>query len=171
VVEIKFTICFCLCEDQVLMLHRRKQPNQGRWNGVGGKLSPGETPRAGVGREVFEETGIDLEAAESLTYAGIVTWPADPVRGNQIGGMHAFIARFADAGVRWCGVRPTPDGDLAWHPIAWACDRANPEVVVNIPSFLPHMLASSEPLHYRCVYRDDEFADVEIEPLNTALHE
>jgi 8-oxo-dGTP diphosphatase len=164
--EIKFTICFCLCDDRVLMLHRRKQPNQGRWNGVGGKLLPGEAPIDGVTREVLEETGIDLHRAESVTYAGIVTWPADPVRGNQVGGMHAFIARFAGASVLWNDARPTPDGDLGWHTIDWACDRTNPEVVVNIPFFLPHMLGSAKPFHYRCVYEDEAFADVDIEPLN-----
>jgi 8-oxo-dGTP diphosphatase len=168
--DIKFTICFCVSDDRVLMVHRRKQPNQGRWNGIGGKLLPGESPIDGVTREVLEETGIDLAAAESVVYAGVVTWPADLIRGNEVGGMHAFIARFPGAGVRWDGNRPSAEGDLAWHPVEWAQDRANQDVVVNIPLFLPRMLRSAEPLHYRCVYTRGECVDVAIEPLNAGSY-
>ena len=52
-----YTICFCLASDRVLLLHRRRPPNAGRWNGVGGKLAPGETPAARIRREVLQETG------------------------------------------------------------------------------------------------------------------
>lgn len=140
-VEIKFTICFCICDDSVLMVHRKRQPNQFRWNGIGGKLELGETPRAGVAREVLEETGIHLNRAASIDYAGIVTWPDAPRRGNQAGGMHAFIARFDDASVRWDGIHSSDEGDIAWHSLQWVSDRANPKVVDNISHSLPRCCA------------------------------
>jgi hypothetical protein len=41
--DLRYTLCFLTRGDQVLMLHRRRPPNQGLWNGVGGRLEPGET--------------------------------------------------------------------------------------------------------------------------------
>lgn len=41
---VPYTICFCRCKDSVLMLYRHWPPNAGRWNGLGGKISAGETP-------------------------------------------------------------------------------------------------------------------------------
>lgn len=58
--ELPYTICFCRCGDEVLMLLRNRPPNAGLWNGLGGKISPGETPLDCVRREVLEEAGIDF---------------------------------------------------------------------------------------------------------------
>lgn len=44
VLPYKYTLCFCLCSDQVLMLYRKKAPNKNFWNGLGGKIEVGETP-------------------------------------------------------------------------------------------------------------------------------
>jgi 8-oxo-dGTP diphosphatase len=151
------------------MVYRKRQPNQFRWNGIGGKLEPNESPLDGVAREVREETGIDINRAALVDYAGIVSWPDAPRRGNKAGGMHAFIARFDDASVRWEGPHLSDEGDLAWHPLDWVCDRSNPSVVDNISHFLPEMLISTKPKLYRCVYEDGEFARVEIASLNSAL--
>src|SRR5688500_7686889 len=53
-----WTLCFIRRGGQLLMLERRREPNRGLWSGVGGKLDAGESPRAGVHREVLEETGL-----------------------------------------------------------------------------------------------------------------
>ena len=78
---IPYTICFIRCEDSILMLLRKRPPNAGLWNGIGGKISPGETPLACVRREVLEEADIHLPA-EGFRFAGIVRWAAgvDPTR-------------------------------------------------------------------------------------------
>ena len=39
-------------------MHRRRPPNAGMWNGIGGKLQPGEDPFTTCIREVREETGL-----------------------------------------------------------------------------------------------------------------
>jgi len=62
-------------ENQVLMLHRNKNPEDvhiGRWNGLGGKFNEGETSSECVVREVFEESGLSINNPEFL---GILTFP------------------------------------------------------------------------------------------------
>jgi len=57
------------------MLHRNKKINdihEGKWNGVGGKLEPGETPDACAIREIKEETGLTVT---KLRLAGLLTAP------------------------------------------------------------------------------------------------
>lgn len=54
------TLCFLRRDSRVLLLHRRNPPNAGYWNGVGGKLEPGEDPFTACIREVREETGLTI---------------------------------------------------------------------------------------------------------------
>ncbi|MDD7718833.1 MAG: 8-oxo-dGTP diphosphatase [Eubacteriaceae bacterium] len=54
--------------EKVLMLYRNKKKkdmNQGKWIGVGGKLEPGESPEECLLREVFEETGLKITSFKS----------------------------------------------------------------------------------------------------------
>lgn len=162
---LKYTICFCRCRDDVLLLHRNRPPNQDRWNGLGGKLEPGEDPLACVYREVAEEAGIDLARASEVRFAGLVTWPAGCDSTGPSTGMYAFVATLPDSWETWVGVRETPEGRLAWKPLAWACDEQNPDVVENISRFLPAMLAGAEPREYFCDYRAEGLVAVEVRPL------
>ncbi|MFA5550226.1 MAG: 8-oxo-dGTP diphosphatase [Trueperaceae bacterium] len=93
-----------------LMLRRGGDPNQlhaGKWNGLGGKLEPGEAPEACMRREVLEESGLTVHAAE---LKGFITFP-----------------RFERDEVDWYvwvyvvhdfSGTPTPssEGDLFWIP-------------------------------------------------------
>lgn len=57
------------------MLHRIKKADDmhaGKWNGLGGKLEPGETPEACVVREVWEESGLRLIDPR---LRGVITFP------------------------------------------------------------------------------------------------
>ena len=56
------------------MLYRNKKPqdpNEGKWLGIGGKVEPGETPVEANIREVWEETGIRLEADDCRLHGNI----------------------------------------------------------------------------------------------------
>ena len=149
------------------MLFRNRPPNQGRWNGLGGKLDADETPLAGIYREVMEEAGIDLAQAESVRFAGLVTWPngADPTRPSQ--GMYAFVARLPLDFPIWADERVTPEGRLVWQPLEWVCDVNNETVVPNIPRFLPLMLSDMPPQEYFCHHIGERFTELEIRPLPT----
>jgi 8-oxo-dGTP diphosphatase len=148
------------------MLYRSFPPNQFHWNGVGGKIEPGETPLECVIRETAEETDIDLTAGKEPTYAGIVTWPAFDELSIPAGGMHVFLTTIESSSLVWFGDREAHEGTLAWKPIDWVCDRSNPAVVSNIPYFLPEMMVASTPKLYRCMYSENTFTGLTIEPLN-----
>ncbi|MGD9487279.1 MAG: NUDIX domain-containing protein [Calditrichaceae bacterium] len=69
------TLCYIRDKDKTLMLHRIKKDNdihEGKWNGLGGKLEPGETPEECVIREVKEESGLDII---SPVLKGVLTFP------------------------------------------------------------------------------------------------
>jgi 8-oxo-dGTP diphosphatase len=64
------TLCQIIRDGRLLLL--LKDPGrfgEGKWNGAGGKLLPGESPEAGVVREVLEETGLTLR---SVTLHGVL---------------------------------------------------------------------------------------------------
>jgi 8-oxo-dGTP diphosphatase len=70
------TLCYVRHQGKTLMVHRIKKENdmhQGKWNGLGGKLEPGETPEECAIREVFEEAGLLVSNPE---LKGLITFPA-----------------------------------------------------------------------------------------------
>lgn len=69
------TLCYVRKNEKTLMLHRVKKQNdihEGKWNGLGGKMEPGETPEECARREVFEEAGLIVH---ELIFKGILTFP------------------------------------------------------------------------------------------------
>jgi 8-oxo-dGTP pyrophosphatase MutT (NUDIX family) len=67
---IRATLCQIISEGRLLLI--RKGPGlfgEGKWNGPGGKLLPGESPEEGVVREIREETGLELK---SVTLHGVL---------------------------------------------------------------------------------------------------
>lgn len=57
------TLCYVKTATHTLMIHRIKKANdihEGKWNGLGGKLEPGESPEECVIREVREESGLEI---------------------------------------------------------------------------------------------------------------
>jgi 8-oxo-dGTP diphosphatase len=59
------TLVYLRRNGQTLMMHRVKKANdihEGKWNGLGGKLEPGESPEQCAIREVREESGLEIAA-------------------------------------------------------------------------------------------------------------
>ncbi len=57
------TLCYVRHDGHTLMIHRNKKPNdihKGKWDGLGGKFEPGETPEECVIREIREESGLEI---------------------------------------------------------------------------------------------------------------
>ncbi|ULL19158.1 8-oxo-dGTP diphosphatase [Paenibacillus sp. H1-7] len=146
---LKYNLCFIRKGSQLLMLNRHKAPLLGMWNGVGGKLEPGETPYDSVLREVYEETGIALTEAR---YGGIVTWEVD---GKPTNGMYVYTAELP---AKYASAYETPaeteEGILAWRPVEWIVHPDNQGVAKHVRHFLPPMLAQAPCSEYRCVFRN-----------------
>jgi len=69
------TLCYLRKDSTTLMLHRIKRDkdiHKGKWNGLGGKFLPGETPEECVKREVLEESGYTIDSPH---LHGVLTFP------------------------------------------------------------------------------------------------
>lgn len=69
------SLCYVRRPGETLMLHRIKKANDmhaGKWNGLGGKFEPGETPEACAIREIREESGLTVRDPE---LRGLITFP------------------------------------------------------------------------------------------------
>ncbi len=53
-----FTLCFVLRPGEILLGLKKRGFGAGRWNGFGGKLSPGESIEEATIRETREESGV-----------------------------------------------------------------------------------------------------------------
>lgn len=129
----RFTLCFIRKNDQVLMLNRHHRPMMGKWNGIGGKIDPGESPMQCVIREAYEETGLRLGEA---VYAGSVTW----ITQSGVSGMHLFSAACSSETEYDTPVN-TVEGILDWKRIDWVLHPDNGGIADNIGQFLPDVLA------------------------------
>lgn len=142
---IRYTLCFLTRGDQILMLHRRNPPNQGLWNGVGGRLEKGESARDCVLREVYEETGYKLS---EVNFCGILTWDGFE---TAPGGLVIFTAEAPSGAPADCS-----EGQLAWKPRDWVF--SSPEVVSNIHIFGPLALNGGPPQVYHFSYDHGQIA-------------
>ena len=122
---------------RVLMIHRNARPDDahfGKYNGLGGKLDPGEDVVAGLRREIREEAGIECEA---IRLAGTISWPGFGKRGEDWFGfvfrVHAFtgtpLVANAEGALEWVAVERVPtlplwEGDRFFLPLVF--DPAKP---------------------------------------------
>ena len=148
----KFTLCFLTRGDQVLMLCRRRAPNQGLWNGVGGRIEPGETPLESCLREVHEETGFSIECAR---FSALVSWTGFETPDSALG-VFTALAPLGDP-------VPCDEGELAWRPRNWVL--SSPDVVSNIHRYGPEVFAGLAPRWHRFTYSSGAIASHEIFPL------
>lgn len=103
------TLCYVQNGGQTLMLHRVKKENDvhaGKWNGLGGKLMPGESPEDCVIREVHEESGLKIKNPH---LRGILTFPK--FSKNEDWYVFVYTAN------QFSGqLISSPEGDLEWIP-------------------------------------------------------
>ena len=69
------TLCYVRHDGKTLMVYRNKKPNDihgGKWNGLGGKFEPGETPEECVIREIREESGLSIHSPK---LCGLLMFP------------------------------------------------------------------------------------------------
>jgi 8-oxo-dGTP diphosphatase len=104
------TLCYIQHAGQTLMIHRTKRPDDihlGKWNRLGGKFEPGETPEECVIREVREESGLELREPH---LCGLLMFPG--FKGND---WYVFVFT---AGAFSGEIRENYEGYLEWIPDA-----------------------------------------------------
>ncbi|HVI54084.1 MAG TPA: 8-oxo-dGTP diphosphatase [Luteibacter sp.] len=132
---------------RVLMIHRNaRQDDQhlGKYNGLGGKMEPGEDIAACMRREIMEEAGIECL---QMRLRGTLNWPGFGKNGEDWLGFIFIVDRYAGT-----PLESNPEGKLEWVPVAeldrlpmWEGDR----------HFLPLVFdADPRPFHGVMPYKD-----------------
>lgn len=108
---INATLCYVQDqrEGRTLMLHRIKKKNdvhEGKYNGLGGKLEPGESPEECVVREVKEESGLDIFHPR---LRGVMTFP-------EFDGVNDWYVFLYTADSFEGELTQTVEGNLEWVP-------------------------------------------------------
>jgi len=151
---LKYTICFIQQEDRFLLLNREYPVWMGMWNAPGGKLEPGETPRASALREIAEETGLLLETVD---FRGIVTWFTG---GREFGGMYVYHAELPSDDRTDIPIR-TPEGILDWKKTDWILHPENMGITPNVPHCVRLLTAGDGCFELRCHYEGDRLIRTE----------
>ena len=97
---------------QVLLVHRNARDDDqhlGKYNGLGGKMEPGEDIVACMQRELLEEAGI---TATELALRGTINWTGFGPNGEDWLGFVFLITAFeGDL------LEENEEGTLDWHPV------------------------------------------------------
>ncbi|BCX06051.1 MAG: 7,8-dihydro-8-oxoguanine triphosphatase [Candidatus Roseilinea sp.] len=120
------TLGYILSPDRrfVLMIHRNARPDDqafGKYNGLGGKMEPGEDVAACMRREIREEAGVEVTA---MQLRGTISWPGFGPNGEDWLGFVFLITAFTGQ-----PVAHNPEGALEWTPVRRVLDAcsADPE--------------------------------------------
>jgi 8-oxo-dGTP diphosphatase len=132
------TLGYVLSADgrRVLMVHRNRRTGDahlGKYNGLGGKLEPGEDVVSGMRREIREEAGIECDR---LVLCGTINWPGFGKHGEDWFGFlfrveewhgEPFAAN-AEGDLEWVEVErveqlPLWEGDRYFLPLVFGSDR------------------------------------------------
>ena len=143
----KATLLFVIKDGNILLIHKKRGLGQGKINGPGGRLEPGETPIQCAIREVQEEvciTPLHVQPAGELCFQFCDGYA-----------LHGFVFTASD----YTGTPAETDEALPkWFPIAeipyhrmWADDQ----------HWLP-LLLDQTPFHGRFIFDDDTMLDKEI---------
>jgi 8-oxo-dGTP diphosphatase len=105
------TLGYVLSADRrrVLMIHRNSRPDDihlGKYNGLGGKMEPGEDIAACMRREILEEAGIECQ---SMRLRGTLNWPGFGKQGEDWLGFIFLIDQFSGE-----PFERNPEGALEW---------------------------------------------------------
>ncbi len=132
------TLGYILSPDKqsVLMIHRNARssdPAFGKYNGLGGKMEPGEDVAACMVREIREEAGIEVTGMRLL---GTLSWPGFGADSESWFGFVFLVDSWA--GTPFEG---NDEGSLQWIPIADVLGRKVPMWESDY-LWLPHFFAA-----------------------------
>jgi 8-oxo-dGTP diphosphatase len=106
VIMILATLCYVKRDGCTLMVYRNKKANdihEGKWNGLGGKFEPGETPEECAVREIYEESGLSIHNPK---LRGLLMFPN--FKGND---WYVFVFTATEFSGE---LIDSPEGELEW---------------------------------------------------------
>ena len=108
------TLGYVLSPDgqRALMIHRNARKDDhhlGKYNGLGGKMEPGEDIAACMRREILEEAGIECQ---EMRLRGTLNWPGFGKHGEDWLGFIFIIDRYSGT-----PMESNPEGALEWVPV------------------------------------------------------
>lgn len=120
------TLMLLLRGDEVLLAMKKRGFGVGKWNGVGGKLNPGEDIRSAAIRETEEEIGVTPLEIEEV---GILNFyfplvPAEKKFGQRV---RVYVARkwlgepveTEEMKPKWFKVAAVPYSEMWWDDALW----------------------------------------------------
>lgn len=126
------TLCFVLCNSDLLVLRRRYPPYQGRWNCPGGKIEAGESPAEACVREVYEETGLQVLDPQ---LRGVITVPTKK-KGINTNVFFLFVVH------KFTGeIRNSNEGFVDWLPVKYISDE--PLIAPDLPILYEHFVQTT----------------------------
>ena len=142
------TLVYVRRRDATLMLRKARGQQKGKWNGLGGKAEPGETPEACAVREVREEAGLEVR---ELRYRGMIVFP----RFDGANDWYVWIYLATADGEPRSG----DEGELAWIPTGRIAEL---EVHAGDRIFLPWLDLPGRVFSARFTYHDGAFEGHEV---------
>ncbi|MEO6508553.1 MAG: NUDIX domain-containing protein [Patescibacteria group bacterium] len=121
----KLVVCFVFNKDlkKVLLIHKNRPERQkGKVNGIGGKLKIGETKKAAIVREFFEETGVTIPANEWMEFGKML------IESEKI--MYLFAAVYKD---NISSVKTTTDEEIEWFSV----NKLPSNIMTNLAWLIP----------------------------------
>ena len=144
---VESSLCVISDGDRILLLKKSTGIGEGKWYPTGGKVRPGETPEAGVAREVQEETGLHVtnlrHHGEVACYFGHGTPPVWVVQIFSTSDFEGSLKESGEGALRWFPISEISydemwEDDRHWLPLLlegkrfkgeFVCDRDGTELL------------------------------------------
>ena len=152
-----YTQVYCLCDDEVLLMQRHKEPNLGLWVAPGGKIEKDESPCECAFRELNEETSL---RAHKLFFRGLVSIVSPSIEQPCL----QFVYVVTDFSGKL--VADEREGALRWLPLAEAQQLPMPQANTI---FFPRVIDLGQPFYQAKYIYDADWHITEV--LEHSVHQ
>ncbi len=153
------TLCFPVADGEILLIEKKRGVGAGLYNGPGGKIEPGETPREAAHREVREEIRTSVPELTKMGELGFVM-DGDPfmyVHVYRAPGIEGTPAETPEARPEWFAIEDIPYDQM------WPDDRYWLPMLLNGTTFEGQFVFGKDEqdlqnwtLHGDVLFRDDD---------------
>jgi 8-oxo-dGTP diphosphatase len=137
---VESSLCVITDKDHILLLKKATGIGKDKWYPTGGKVRPNETPKTGVAREVYEETGLRVtnlrHHGDVVCYFGHDTLPVWAVHIFSTSDFKGSLKESSEGVLKWFPLNEIPydemwQDDRYWLPLLLKGKRFKGEFVYN----------------------------------------